>query len=110
MLFITSFLILIIPAIFQIIFGNKSLNKKIKPEFIIICALTAVLQFIVTIASVIIAIFAITEDGNKCATGAVGMIAISFFISIFVLLIIFFQIGIQIEKKYIENKKKKANA
>ena len=93
MLFILSFLVLFLPSIFQIIVGNKSLKKMIKTKFILICSISFLLQIILTIFSIVLSVFAITESGEKCATGAVGMIAISFFISIIMLLIIIIQLA-----------------
>lgn len=91
MYFIFSFLVLFVPLIFQIIFGNKSLKKIIKIKFIFICLISFLLQIVMTIVSVVLSIYAITEGGMKCATGAVGMIGISFFVSIIMLLIMIIQ-------------------
>ena len=49
------------------------------------------MQIVMTIVSVVLCIYAITEGGMKCATGAVGMIGISFFVSIIMLLIMIIQ-------------------
>jgi uncharacterized membrane protein len=97
MLFILSFIVLFLPSVFQIIVGNKSLKKTIKTRFIFICLISLFLQIILTIVSVVLSVFAITENGEKCATGAVGMIAISFFISIIMLLVIIIQFGLRIK-------------
>lgn len=92
MLYLISFLLLFIPTVFQYIMGNKALNKSISTNYIVICILSFFMQLIFTFISFITAIFAITNSGIKCATGAVGIIPISIIISLFMILIIIFQL------------------
>jgi len=92
MLFLLSFLVLLIAPIFQIIFGNKTRSLKIKLSYLVICILTSIVHFIFTITSFFLAINAITSNGNKCATGAIGMFLISFMIWLSMILTIIFQI------------------
>lgn len=92
MLFLLSFIVLLIGPILQIIFGNKTRNLQIKIPYLAVCILTTIIHFVLTIISFLLAIYAITSSGNKCATGAAGIIFISFVIWLTMILTIIFQI------------------
>ncbi len=100
MLILFSFLILFIPLAFQIIVGNKCLDRSISLNLFVVCIISLVSQVVVTIFSFLLAIKGIVSNGNKCATGAVGIFAISFFISILILLVMLVQfVKIRLKKK-----------
>ena len=92
MLFLLSFIVLLIGPILQIVFGNKTRNLQIKVSYLVVCILTTIIHFVCTIISFLLAINAITSAGNKCATGAVGMFFFSFVIWLVMILTIIFQI------------------
>lgn len=92
MLILISILLLLIPIVFQYKIGNKSLQKAINIKFIFVCILSLILQVFITFLSFILSIYSISESGIKCATPATGILAISFLITILLLLLILIQI------------------
>jgi hypothetical protein len=91
MLILLSILLLFIPIIFQYKIGNKSLHKTIDISLLGVCVISLILQFVITIISFLLSIYSITSSGNKCATGAVAIPFFSFFVTVFMLLVILFQ-------------------
>ena len=91
MLIILSILLLFAPTIFQYRIGNKSLNKSIEINYFFVCIISIVSQFIVTFLSFLLAIYAMTQSGMKCVTGAVGILPISLIITLLMFLIILIQ-------------------
>ena len=91
-----SILFLFVPIVFQYKFGNKELSKSkvndtwIK-EYIGVCMVSLILQFGVTIFSVILSVRSMSSAGNRCATGAVGIFFFSFVITIFMFLLMILQ-------------------
>jgi hypothetical protein len=100
MLILLSILILFIPFWFQIIVGNKSLNNSISINFVIVCLISLVFQVLITLLSFFLAIKSIVDSGNKCATGAVGIFAFSFLIT----LLILFAMVVQFVKKKLRDR------
>ncbi len=92
MLTIIAFLLLFIPTVFQYKIGVKCLNKKINIKFYLVCIISFVLQFLMTILSFALIVYSITSSGGKCATGAVGIFFFSFLIAIILLFVILLQI------------------
>ncbi len=70
-----------------------------KSYFITISFTNITLQFLVTIASLILAINAITEAGNKCATGAVSMLFFGLIFGILLIAMIIVQFSIRNKAK-----------
>lgn len=93
MLQLLSLLLLFIPTIFQYIIGNKSIYKSINISLVGICVISLILQFVITIMSFLLSIYAMThrEGGNGCATGAVGIFFFSFVITVFMILVMLLQ-------------------
>jgi hypothetical protein len=100
MLILVSFLMLFIPMVFQYIFGNRSLNKSISLNYFIVCVISLIFQVVITLFSFLLAIKGIVGAGNKCATGAVGIFAFSFFITLGML----FLMLVQFVKKRLRDK------
>ncbi len=80
-----------VPTVFQYKIGNKSLRESIDMSFLSICVISLIIQFVITIVSFLLSIYSITSAGNKCATGAVAIPFFSFFITIFMLLVMLLQ-------------------
>lgn len=91
MFLLIAITLLLIPITFQYKKGNDSLFENNLKKFGVICFLSIVFQIVLTFVSFFLMIFAITNSGNKCATGAAGIFAISFFISIFLFFLILLQ-------------------
>lgn len=88
---ILSFLLLFFPIVYQFKIGNNYLFENDLKKFGTTCLLSLVFQIIATFISFFLTIIAISNSGNKCATGAVGIFGISFLISIFLLLLMLIQ-------------------
>ncbi len=89
-------LLLFIPMLFQYIIGNKILfkplvNNRWIQDFIGVCAISLIFQFGITIVSFILTVRSMTSQGNRCATGAIGIFLFSFLITVFMLLVMFLQ-------------------
>ena len=91
MLILLSILLLFIPTIFQYMLGNILLKKPINIKFVILCILSLISQLILTIISFKLSINSILKSGNRCATGAVGILVFSFFITLLLLVTILYQ-------------------
>ncbi|MBF4470093.1 hypothetical protein [Flavobacterium sp. HJJ] len=91
MLILLSILLLFVPTVFQYKIGNKSLRESIDMSFLSICVISLIIQFVITIVSFLLSIYSITSAGNKCATGAVAIPFFSFFITIFMLIVMLLQ-------------------
>lgn len=100
MLILLSFLMLFIPLVFQFIAGNRSLDKSTSLNFFIVCVISLIFQVVITFFSFLLATKGIVSNGNKCATGAVGIFAISFLISLLML----FVMVVQFVKRRLQNK------
>ena len=91
MLFLLSFAVLPVPTGLQLLlFKIKAIRDK-KSYFILTSLLNILLQFIVIITSFALAIKAITGNGSRCATGAVGMFFFGGIAAILLLLVITIQ-------------------
>ncbi len=91
MLFIISFSVLFIPIILQYLLFKKQKIRNNLNYFISISLINILLQFLVTITSLILSVMAISETGAKCATGAAGMIFFGFIFGIILIAIIIAQ-------------------
>lgn len=91
MLITLSFGVLFIPIIIQyyVIKINKIRNNKI--YFFLLSISNLILHLIATVLSLILAINAITNDGNKCASGAAGMLFFAFIFGAVLLILILLQ-------------------
>lgn len=101
MLFFASLGVLFIPLILQYtLFKNTTIKSK-TIYFLSFSILNLLLQIVVAIVSMILAVYAITEAGIKCATGAVGILFFGFILGTVLLAMIIIQYT-KI-KKYNEN-------
>lgn len=91
MLFILSFGVLFIPIILQYLLFKKEKIRNSSNYFISVSLINILLQFLVTIASLILSVMAISETGTKCATGAVAMILFGFIFGIILIAMIIVQ-------------------
>ncbi len=67
-------------------------------DFIGISIISLILQFGITIACFVLTVRSMASHGNRCATGAVGIIVLSFGITAFMLLVMLLQFSRK--KKY----------
>lgn len=103
-----SLLLLFIPVAFQYIIGNKILYKSINSrwiqDFMGVCIISFILQFGITILSFQSAVRSMSSQGNRCATGAIGVFFFSFVITVFMLLVMLLQYSRK--KRYNKENKK----
>ncbi len=90
-----SLVLIIVPTIFQFIYGKKSISENIDLSFGAVCLISFVAQFVLTFLGVFIAAISLSNRGFKCLTPAVGIIGLSFLFSIVLLIIM----GIQLYVK-----------
>lgn len=105
MLILLSVLLLFIPLVFQIIVGNKSLNKLMFKDYFGVCLSSLFMQLIITFFSFFLAMKGMAANGNKCVTGAVGIFGLSFFV---VLLMLFIMV-VQFIKARVKERKASVN-
>lgn len=91
MLLLLSVLLLFIPLVFQIIAGNKSLNKLMFKDYFGVCLSSLFMQLIITFFSFFLAMQGMAANGNKCVTGAVGIFGLSFLVVLLMLVIMVVQ-------------------
>lgn len=82
--------------VFQYIIGNKILFKPVVSnnwvkDFIGVCIISLILQFGITIVSFVLTVRSMASQGNRCATGAVGIFFFSFVITVFMLFVMLLQ-------------------
>lgn len=82
-----ALVLLLIPIFFQLMVGSWSINNKINVSFRLVCTTSVLLQIALTFIAFFLAIDAIVDFGNHCATAAVGIIPISFLISIVLIIV-----------------------
>jgi hypothetical protein len=95
-LMIISIILLFVPLLFQIIFGYKSFNKNARLPLIAICIISIFSQVILTFVSFGLFIISMVSSNEKCLSSSVGFFAISFFISIPLVVVIIIQTIIKV--------------
>ena len=86
MLGITPLILIILPWLFQIIFGRKAIGEDIKLKFGTICLISFLSQIILSIISFSVASYNFDKihEGSeyKCGMGILGIIVLSFLFTI----------------------------
>ncbi len=101
-----SVFLLVLPSLFQLIYGYKSLKEKARLPLLAVCIISLFSQVIVTFLSFVLYIIAMISTGEKCLSSSVGVFAISFFISIPLVILIIIQTILKVvndKKKQIHN-------
>ena len=103
---ITPLILIVLPLLFQIIFGRKAIGGDIKLKFGEICVISFLFQISLTIISFSIASYNFEKNleghGYRCGMGLLGIIVLSFFFTIFLITTMLIQYYI---KKSYENKR-----
>lgn len=88
---------LLLPSLFQFIFGNKSANKVTNLNFGYICGLNIVIQILLTFVGIYVVSSSLESQNNQyvCGMPIVGFIMISFFIFIIMLIMMIIQLYIK---------------
>lgn len=92
---ISPFILIVLPLIFQIIYGRKAIGETIKLSFREVCLISLLSQIICFFLANEIASynFNIWLNGAqyRCGMGLLGIIALEFFFTIFLLIAILIQ-------------------
>ncbi|HSD08875.1 hypothetical protein, partial [Flavobacterium sp.] len=72
-LILFSLLLIILPTIFQLIYGRKAISESINLSFGTVCLISFVAQFILTFLGFFITSISLSNRGFKCGTPAVGI-------------------------------------
>ncbi|MBE8724093.1 hypothetical protein [Flavobacterium hungaricum] len=100
----SPFVLLVIPFLIQIIWGNKAIRETTNLKFGYVSLLTIILQIPLSILSVYIAsenVNANSEYGNKCGLIMLGIVALNFLFAVLLLITITVQFFI---KRYRDKK------
>lgn len=91
-------ILIILPLLFQIIFGRKAIGGDIKLSFGTICLISFFSQIILTIGTFKLIVYYLEKNNNACGMPLVGLVMMSLFFT----LILFITMIIQdrIKKSY----------
>lgn len=93
-------ILIIIPLLFQIIFGRKAIGGDIKLSFGTICLISFLGQILFTIFAFKLIIYYLEKNDNDCGIALVGLIMLSLFFTLILIITIFIQF--RIKKSYEE--------
>ena len=91
-------ILMVLPLIFQIIYGRKAIGESITLNFWEICILSVIAQFIFPIISFYLTANQMEQNGTKCGTPLAGIF--SFFILFSFLLFVVIIMQYFIRKRY----------
>lgn len=95
MLGILSLILVILPLIFQIVFGRKAIGESIKLKFGRVCIISLILQLIFALISFKIILYNLNKriESHEFACGMplVGLFVITLFFSFFLIITIIIQ-------------------
>jgi len=94
-----SFLLIILPIIFQFHYGRKAISKSINLSFGDVCLISFIAQLVLTFLSFTITSISLSNRGYKCVTPAVGIFGLSFFFTLILLVVMGVQLCIKITNK-----------
>jgi tellurite resistance protein TehA-like permease len=93
-------ILIILPLLFQIIFGRKAIGGDIKLSFGTICLISFLGQILLTILAFNLIVYYLEKNNNACGMPLVGLIMFSLFFTL--ILIITMIIQYRIKKSYEE--------
>ena len=91
-------ILIIIPLLFQIIFGRKAIGRDIKWSFGTICLISFLGQILSTIIAFNLIVHYLQKNNNPCGMPLVGLIMVSLFFSFILFITIIIQY--RIKKSY----------
>lgn len=94
-------LLIILPLLFQIIFGRKAIGGDIKLSFGTVCLISFLGQIILPFLAFKLIVYYLEKNNNACGMPLVGLVMLSLFFS--VILFITMLIQDRIKKSYEEN-------
>jgi hypothetical protein len=107
---ITPLILIVLPLLFQIIIGTKSIREDFKLKFGTVCLISLLLQILLSFVSIAIASYNFEQSlGGKeyrCGMGLLGIFGLIFIFSVLLLITMIVQYFV---KKYYERNKKRLN-
>jgi hypothetical protein len=103
---ISPLILIILPLVFQIIFGRKAIAESITLEFGTVCLISFISQIVLSIMAFCLASYNFNQyleqnpNSFRCGMGFVGLIMLSFLFSIILVIVIIVQY--YIKKSYEE--------
>ncbi|MBW4358880.1 hypothetical protein [Flavobacterium taihuense] len=88
-------ILIILPLLFQIIFGRKAIGGDIKLRFDTICLISFFSQIIFTILEFNIIVYYLEKNNNACGMPLVGLINISLLFTLILFITMFIQYRIK---------------
>ncbi|SHG23259.1 hypothetical protein [Flavobacterium defluvii] len=92
---ISPFILIILPLLFQLVYGRKSIGESISLKFGTVSLISFILQVVLSIAACYIASYNFTEslEGRpyRCGMGILGIIVLVFLLTIILLIVIIVQ-------------------
>lgn len=87
--------LIVLPLLFQIIFGRKAIGEDIKLKFVTVSIISFLLQIVFSITAFVIASHNFEENFKagefRCGMGLLGIIALSLFFTLFLLITMLIQ-------------------
>jgi hypothetical protein len=93
-------ILIIIPVLFQIIFGRKAIGGDIKLSFGTVCFISFISQILLTILTFKIIVYYLEKNNNACGMPLVGLVMFSLLFTLILFIIMIIQDRI---KKSYEN-------
>lgn len=93
-------ILILLPILFQIIFGRKAIGRDIKLSFGTVCLISFLAQIILTIVAFNVIIYYLKKNNNNCGMPLVGLIMFSLFFTFILIIIMIIQE--RIKKSYEE--------
>lgn len=92
---------LFIPLIFQIKYGNKSINNFAKMKFDFVCLTSVISQILLTILGIIVMAESLKTPQRQyyCGLPIIGFLVISIFIFFIMLIVMGIQLYIKVSRK-----------
>ena len=91
----SPFILIILPLLFQLIYGRKAIGETISLQFGMVCLISFILQIILSIVSFYIASYnfaeSMKETPYRCGMGLLGIITLEFLLIIILIVIMIIQ-------------------
>lgn len=98
-----SIILIFLPLFFQIVYGRKAIGEDIKLSFGSVCLISFLGQFLTTILEYNIILSHLQKNNNFCGLPLVGLIMVSLFLTLILIIIIFVQDRSRKSYGYVEN-------
>ncbi|WP_163411188.1 hypothetical protein [Flavobacterium ajazii] len=84
-------ILIILPLLFQIIFGRKAIGGDIKLSFGAVCLISFLSQILLTISAFKLIAYYLEKNNNACGMPLVGLVMLSLLFSVILFITMLFQ-------------------